>query len=302
MRPMVLRIVLGTIIACVQALDFDPALALESWKFSKAAMCEAEELFAWACAPCEAWLPGFQLSLGVSDSSTDAQAFVGQTADNATVVVAIRGSKTPLNWIEDFEFWENQDPLPGCKGCFVHHGFYQSYLSLSSQILDAVAKLTTPRRAKRILVTGHSYGGAIAAHVALGLASNASIAASGAQIALYTLAAPRVGNSEFAEYLERTVKERVRIVSHHDIVPHLPFYEMLGYTHFGPEAWFPNISSTTPIVCAAGEDSSCSNSISEVELLIGAAQQDHCTYFSGDICHCDDLTPPITPSTILALW
>ncbi|WIA34284.1 hypothetical protein OEZ86_012624 [Tetradesmus obliquus] len=99
-----------------------------------------------------------------------------------------------------------------------------------------------------VYVTGHSRGGALAAVFAAKLialqAAGTLPKNSGAavdQIRLYTFGSPRVGDTFFATYLEKNMRERYRIVTRYDAVPTAPS-ESSSYSHFRPSIWYRDSS------------------------------------------------------------
>lgn len=55
-------------------------------------------------------------------------------------------------------------------------------------------------------------------------------------LSIYTVGCPRVGNPEFAYYVDSTGIPFSRSVNKRDIVPHVP-PQYFGYLHPGVEAW-----------------------------------------------------------------
>ena len=91
----------------------------------------------------------------------DDHAYIALPADRAEVVLGVRGSASPSNWIVDLEIWRND--VDWCAGCAVHHGFWESWMAMRGQVVHTVEALRQqqPERT-RLVVTGHSLGAAIA--------------------------------------------------------------------------------------------------------------------------------------------
>lgn len=111
--------------------------------------------------------------------------------------------------------------LPG----YVHQGYANSLSTLwtaAGGLADLLPALRSAvRQGRRLLVTGHSKGGALAQLAALRLASIGDPDLR--PEAVYTFAAPRAGNHAFARAFERALAGRVwRFEYQDDLVPHLP--------------------------------------------------------------------------------
>ena len=170
-------------------------------------------------------------------------------------MIVFRGTE-PLsikNWLADIDFLFTY--YPGCVGCRVHRGFYKGYLSIQQGILESAKKLFTKYPNSRKLVTGHSYGGALAFHASVDIIKNF-----GPIDEFYTYGSPGVGNQEFANYINYLIPGSFnsRIVHSRDPVPHLPF-QAWGFYHIDREVFY-NIDNSGYNICIEGEDPSCSNS------------------------------------------
>jgi putative lipase involved disintegration of autophagic bodies len=54
-----------------------------------------------------------------------------------------------------------------CPNCKIHEGFYNSYKSVSGKVDDKVSQLITKYPDAKIVITGHSLGGALATITAI---------------------------------------------------------------------------------------------------------------------------------------
>ena len=86
----------------------------------------------------------------------------------------------------------------------------------------------------KILVTGHSLGGALASIAAATISYNEC--ASAEDIKLITFGQPRVGNSEYAASMDKLVPNTLRVVNGRDPVVQVPPREY-GYQHHGRVIW-----------------------------------------------------------------
>lgn len=100
----------------------------------------------------------------------------------------------------------------------VHSGFHLGYSVLQQQLDSFITSEADPQSSKIFLYSGHSLGGALAQLSAL------HVLRSGRRVAgVYTTAAPRVGNEEFARRANVLLENgnfRLRLKG--DVVPHVP--------------------------------------------------------------------------------
>jgi hypothetical protein len=165
-------------------------------------------------------------------------------------IVALRGTDDGAEWRENLKL-NKADPewLPGK----VEKGFWQIYRSLT--IVGSRERLADTIRGsdgKSWVIVGHSLGAALATVLAADLLNDPGrIEDSASSIILITLASPRVGNGEFADFVHQGLDDSYRIVNQSDIVPKVPG-TWLGYRHVGPAYGFnsrndPNFKPT--LVC-----------------------------------------------------
>ncbi|KAI9293109.1 alpha/beta-hydrolase, partial [Neoconidiobolus thromboides FSU 785] len=152
----------------------------------------------------------------------------------------------------------------------VHLGFKQARDALSLVYTPVVKDLLKNNPGFKLVVTGHSLGGAIANLAAIDLQASQQL--SWGNIQLFTYGQPRVGNSDFATWFDSLSLLSTRVTNNKDIVPHVPPRSM-SFNHYFVEMWLHNnqakICSTSQI-----EDPSCSLS-TEPFLSV----DDHLTYW-----------------------
>lgn len=143
----------------------------------------------------------------------DAQAFGATSAEGGLTILAFRGTQAdrPKDLITDLLAWRTRFP----KGGKVHTGFWTAYRQLEGPIEAWLSEV----RPRRLVVTGHSLGAAMAT----------LMAASHDEAELVTFGCPLVGNAEFAQRFRRP---SLRFVDCADLVTTVP-YGFMGYVHFG---------------------------------------------------------------------
>ncbi len=156
---------------------------------------------------------GFDRFLSIKNLVTGLQLYVA--GGKAAVIVAFRGSDAANDWLGDFNFGQDDGGKHGLVGR-VHRGFARALNPSYQAIADSVRAFSAA--GQTVWVTGHSLGGAEATLAAVRLARG------GASLGpLYDFAAPRAGDSVFADYAFQVLGRRVfRIVNERDLVPRLP--------------------------------------------------------------------------------
>ncbi|XP_057806006.1 lipase-like isoform X2 [Salvia miltiorrhiza] len=242
-------------------------------------LSDLTELFTWTCSRCDGFIEDFEIVELIVDVKRCLQAFVGVAADLNATVIAFRGTQeTSLqNWVEDL-FWKQLDTsYPGVEDAKVHHGFYSAYhnTTLRPGVISAIRKVKAFYGDIKVIVTGHSMGGAMASFCGLDL--RLSLGEQNVQV--MTFGQPRIGNAAFASYYNQVVPDTIRVTNGHDVVPHLPpyyhYFPQKTYHHFPREVWlYSNDGSMVEKVCdGSGEDPTCSRSVS------GRSISDHLTYY-----------------------
>jgi pimeloyl-ACP methyl ester carboxylesterase len=143
------------------------------------------------------------------ESGTDTQAFICH--HNEVVLIAVRGTASGADVLRDAD--AHQVSLVEGVGK-AHLGFYQAFRAMQNFILGYLARFHT---GQRIVICGHSLGGAIALLLAEGLRRTPD---AHYNILLYTYGAPRAADSEFTAGASSLVHHR--IVNHNDPVPSVP--------------------------------------------------------------------------------
>ncbi len=130
----------------------------------------------------------------------------------------------------------------------VHAGFWASYETLHDQLIEVLWQ----KNPKRIWVTGHSLGGALAVVCSYRLMMD-----EGKEIAgVMTFGQPRVGSPEFCKHMDLQLRGRmVHFVNENDLVPRIP----PSFEHFGSLVWYTGgvIRRSRPpnLMVSSGDDS-----------------------------------------------
>ena len=131
------------------------------------------------------------------------------------IVIAFRGyAAYPTDLLASYDIL--QVPYPFVRnGGKSSRGFTCLYQSTRNKLISELNKLPD---SKRLFITGHNYGGALATLAALDIAVNTRFK----NPYVYTYGSPRVGDPDFAFRFNKEVKNSVRVVNIHDSFPTFP--------------------------------------------------------------------------------
>ena len=148
---------------------------------------------------------------------------------------------------------------PSCSNCTVHAGFLASWQNTRDAILEDVQQALNDHQDHRVVLVGHSLGGAVALLAAL------EFSARGWEPQVTTFGEPKVGNEGFVKHVDQLFPEdeaNYRRITHvDDPVPLLPLTEW-GYRSHAGELFIskpdlpPDISNVRK--CIGDADESCS--------------------------------------------
>ena len=129
------------------------------------------------------------------------------------------------------------------------------------------------------MVTGHSYGAACGQLLAMELVKK------GINVKLYNYGQPRVGDSNYAAFVNTKIDEYYRTTHNKDIVPHVPPIEVLGYIHSCREIFENSTGELT--ICSASncEYSTCADQFSLTIIII-----DNHSYYLSHRVSCNEST------------
>lgn len=184
--------------------------------------------------------PGIKPQL-IDRTNTDTQCAILADTVRSTVYIVFRGSEKQMDWNTNLDFEQIEDqivkereqtyPYAGesRSGARLHEGFSNAYMSARDTIHDFMR--TNP--VSKVVLTGHSLGGALATIGAVDVQYNFDRDPR-ITIEVYTFGAPRVGNTGFRESFNQRVPNSYRFVYGMDIVPALP-RPWQGYRHVDTE-------------------------------------------------------------------
>ena len=184
----------------------------------------------------------------IADSSfhssllTDVTGYIAIDYTRALTVVSFRGSKSIRNFIADADFPFVLTDI--CLGCTADQGFYTSWKEASAGVMAALKIAAAANPSFKVVVVGHSLGGAIAAFAA------AEIRNGGTDADLYTYGQPRIAGYLLSDYITNQNKGgNFRVTHYDDPVPRLAPLA-LGFVHISPEYY---ISTGNEVPVTAGD-------------------------------------------------
>lgn len=249
--------------------------------YSYALYCDVD-LWDWGCKYCQRKeIRDFQLHALVYMDSVTGLGMVGYNPKYNEIVVGFRGSHTSTNFINDLKFWTQQSTFLNSK-VRLGSGFLNTYSPLREALFLHLTLTMMYYPTAKVMVTGHSLGGAMANILVADMSFNNYIDG----MELYTFGTPRTGNKEFATLGLTNRNVHYRLVNKNDLIPHLPPALLYTYAHTATEIWFTKWPKKdeggeepgTYKICTSdqGEDDSCSNQIMPYLWSV----YDHMSYFN----------------------
>ena len=177
------------------------------------------------------------------------------------IIVGFRGSSNLMNWLYDFNFIQVSPYRNIGSNIKVEKGFFELYSKSKKDIISNIDKISQKYGNNKIIITGHSLGGAESTLLTFDLAFTKKF-----HISHVTFGSPRVGNKDFVEKYNSMENNFIewRIVHYNDIVPHVPFQKIMDFEHISHEIWYNNPQSKY-IICnetnSLEPSKKCSNSL-----------------------------------------
>jgi predicted lipase len=251
------------------SVAYNTDMARHCVELAQASYSGISDLDSWTCKTCDQRV---EMDYVVEESGV--RALQGYDSYSESLFIAFRGSVNIQNWIDNIQISKITPYNDTSIG--VSKGFYKAYNSIKPDLFDNMPNLVDKYNTRRILLTGHSLGAALATLMAYDIAT---------MFPTYELSyvinfgSPRVGNTAFAKSFNGYASSftHYRITHYYDIVPHVP-EEFLGYEHVSDEIWY-NEENSDFIICndATIEDDSCSNSCSPTHCT---STSDHLDYLN----------------------
>jgi hypothetical protein len=206
--------------------------ALTPYTFlAAAAYCSPASTLNWSCTACRG-NADIQPTASGGDGASVQFWYVGYSPSLSSVVVGHQG--TDFDEIEAVISDANiiRDPLnsttfPGIpSGVKAHGGFLDAHERAAPAVLAAVRTTIARTGAKKISIASHSLGAALGLLDAVMFKQQLP----GIAIKFVGYGMPRVGNQDFANWVDANLSDVTRVANQQDIVPILPG-RFLGFRH-----------------------------------------------------------------------
>ncbi|KAJ7885990.1 lipase class 3 family protein [Mycena leptocephala] len=261
-----------------------PAGQVTSYKpytyFASAAYCAANATATWSCGGnCEA-NPDFVPVAAGGDGTSVQYWFVGYSPSLQTAIVSHQGTniKSILPILTDITFAQeslNSTLFPGLDSEIrVHSGFAGEHAKTAEAILTAVNTTLNTYNTNRVTVIGHSLGAALALLDSVYL----SLHLPTTNLTTIGYGLPRVGNKDFADYVDAHNLSLTRITNRKDPVPGVP-EQVLGYEHPSGEIHIQDTGTWN--LCPGQDNGSALCSVGEVADLFEGSVSDHDGPYDG---------------------
>ncbi|MFS2094582.1 lipase family protein [Pseudomonas sp. Pseusp11] len=145
---------------------------------------------------------------GKAEGGTDTQAFI--THHDEIILISVRGTLEGADFLRDTD--AEQVPITGGVGK-AHQGFYDAYRAMSTFVLTYLESFHVDQK---VIVCGHSLGGAIATLLAEALRRDTKKF----NVLLYTYGSPRAGDADFVNGAAELAHHRM--VNNNDPIPSVP--------------------------------------------------------------------------------
>ncbi|KAL4246808.1 AB hydrolase superfamily protein [Abortiporus biennis] len=278
-------------VAAVSQTAIDSQL-LRPALFSRVAYCSDQSVQNLSCgAPCDA-VKGIQVLQAAGDDADIPGFFIAKDPASQTVVVAHQGTdpESLISISNDVEIAQvklNSTRFPStASGVLVHDGFQATQGRTADLVLSTVQSALSSTGFKRVLVTGHSLGAAIALLDATMLKMHLP---SDTQIDSVVFGLPRTGNQAFANMIDAMFPAFTHVTNQNDPVPTVP-PQFLSYQHPSGETHITVVSSdgntATLEACPGQENKNCSdgNSLLDVSVANHLGPYFNDISFGADAC------------------
>ncbi|KAJ7080185.1 alpha/beta-hydrolase [Mycena belliarum] len=239
-------------------------------QFARAAYCPSASITAWTCGTACQSLSGVKFLQAGGDEGLTPFYFIAHDTVDQSLVVAHEGTdpKNILSILNDAEFGlEDIDttriPQAAGKGVQVHSGFQATFQRTADGLLAGVKTNLASTGVKKVVVTGHSLGAALATMT--GAMIKGAVGPS-VDVVVTTFGLPRGGNKAWADFLDSNVGVTF-VTNQNDPVPTVPPLT-LGFTHSSGEIHIVDGSQSNLVACPGQDNKHCATGNSLLDVSI----------------------------------
>jgi len=248
--------------------------------YASAAYCNPSVLSTWNCGVDCAANSAFKPTATGGDGNGTPFWYVGYDPSLNTVIVAHEGTN-PAKILADLSdvnvVFTNLDStlFPGIDSSIeVHDGFANVQASTAQDILSAVQQTLTQHNINSVTAVGHSLGAAVSLLDSVFLPLHIP----GLHVAYIGYGLPRVGNQNFANYVDGNLGSFTRITNMKDPVPIVPG-RFLGYHHPSNEVHISENGNWD--VCPGQDNTSTQCSVGDVPSVLAGNVANHDGPYDG---------------------
>ncbi|EPT01111.1 hypothetical protein FOMPIDRAFT_1023431 [Fomitopsis schrenkii] len=253
--------------------------------YASAGYCKPATTLAWNCgANCQG-NPRFIPTASGGDGTIEQFWYVGYDPMLDTVIVAHQGThpQAVLPLIEDGEVVREalkSSLFPGISpSIHAHSGFANAQAMSAKSVLTAVKTTMSKHRTKKITTVGHSLGAAISLLDTIYL----HLQIPSATVTFIGYGLPRVGNQQFANYVDALGLSITHINNKKDPVPILPG-RFLGFRHPSGEVHIRDSGAWA--ACPGQDNDSAGCTVGDVPSVFKGRGSDHDGPYDGVTMRC----------------
>jgi hypothetical protein len=162
--------------------------------------------------------------------------------EKTSIFVQFGGTQGSQNLVTDLTFFDKTWSIGG-RTVNLHQGFYDAYMSIEAPVLSSLKTLLAASpQVKKVVVCGHSLGGALATVSAISLQFSDLPNQWKGSMEVFTLGSPQVGSRNFVDLFDSTIRISVRAANPIDMIP-----RVLDGVLFHVKGYFPVISFYTKV-------------------------------------------------------
>lgn len=236
--------------------------------YAAAAYCPANETLNWACGENCEQSPSFTPVASGGDGNAVQFWYVGYDKVLQSAIVAHQGTDPTkfLSILTDLKFILTglpEEAFPGVSDdVLVHSGFLEQHTTTAPDVLAALNTTLAKFNTDKVTFIGHSLGGALALLDAVYF----RLLMPEIKITVRTYGMPRVGNPEFAAWVDEHIPDLIRVTNKKDPIPIVPGRGM-GYSHPSHEVHIRK-SDEEWVYCAGQDNTSSGCSIGDTPNII----------------------------------